>query len=105
MHRIKKSQLDRIPFETRRIAKNKPVIPDRQQQVFSKGGRQLGRWLPHCKRGTCRLLGTKSAAAVMILIVTTITVARTTGAVKAAATDTDGEHSYHLILTTARRGG
>lgn len=39
------ANLDRIPFH----AKNKPVIPDHPQQVFSKDCKQFGHWLQYCK--------------------------------------------------------
>ena len=39
---VKKLNLEKIPFQARKIAKNKPMTADHQQQIFSKDCRQSG---------------------------------------------------------------
>lgn len=50
---VKKANLDRIPFQARKIAKNKPLIPDhQQQQVFGRDCEQFRHWLQYSKKVT-----------------------------------------------------
>ena len=39
---FKKLNLEKIPFQARKIAKNKPITVDHQQQIFNKDCRQSG---------------------------------------------------------------